>query len=101
MPAEPKYGLPAHTAMAWAFRIGRFTKRSWGHPKTSQWPRFFDSNAPHPSVRPAAEGSERTGQFIGPDRVVAPIRIDGPSRRCREEWSAERMRQDGSRKDVR
>jgi hypothetical protein len=33
--------------------------------------------------------------------VVAPIRIDGPSRRCREEWSAERMHQDGPRKDFR
>jgi len=95
MPAEPKYGLPAYTAMAGAVRIGRFAKRGWWHPKTNQRPQFLDSDSPHPSFRHAAKGSERAGQFIGPDRVVAPIRILGPSRRCREERSAERMHQDG------
>jgi hypothetical protein len=55
--------------------------------------------SPHPSFRRAAQSSERAGQLIGPDRVVAPIRIDGPSRRCREEWTAERMHQDGPGKD--
>ena len=101
MPAEPKYGLPAHTAMAGALRIGWFAKRGWGHPKTDPWPRFLDSDSPHPSFRRAAKGSERAGEFIGPDRVVAPIRIDCPSRRCREEWPAERMYQDGPGKDFR
>jgi hypothetical protein len=101
MPPEPKYGLPAHTAMAGALRIGRFAKRGWWHPKTDPWPRFLDADSPHPSFRRAAKCSERAGEFIGPNRVVAPIRIDGPSRRCREEWPAERMYQDGRRKDFR
>jgi hypothetical protein len=101
MPAEPKYGLPAQTTMAGALRKGRFTKRGWGRPKTDRWPRFLNSASPHPSFRRAAKGSERAGEFIGPDRVVAPIRIDGPSWRCREEWPAERMYQDGRRKDFR
>jgi hypothetical protein len=38
MPAEPKYGLPAHTTMAGALRIGRFAKWGWWYPKTHQWP---------------------------------------------------------------
>jgi hypothetical protein len=101
MPAEPKYGLPAHTTMAGTFRIGRFAKRGWGRPKTDRRPGFLNSASPHPSFRRTAKGSERAGEFIGPDRVVAPIRIDGPSRRCREEWSAERMYQDGYGKDFR
>ena len=101
MPAEPKCGLPAHTAMAGALRKGRFAKRGWGRPKTDPWPRFLDSDSPHPSFRRAAKGSERASEFIGPDRVVAPIRIDCPSRRCREEWSAERMHQDGPGEDFR
>jgi hypothetical protein len=71
MPAETKYGLPAHTAMAGALRIGWFAKRGWWHPKTDPWPRFLDS--PHPSFQRAAKGSERADQLIGPDRVVAPI----------------------------
>ena len=101
VPAEPKYGLSAHTAMAGALRIGRFAKRGWWHPKTNQWPRFLDSNSPHPSFRDAAKGGERTSEFIGPDRVMASIRIDRPSRLSREEWSAERMHQDGPGKDFR
>jgi hypothetical protein len=101
MPAEPKYGLPTHTAMAGSLRIGRFAKWGWGHPKTNQWPRFLDSESPHPSFRRAAKGSERAGEFIAPDRVAAPIRIDGPTRRCREEWSAERMHQNCLGKEFR
>jgi hypothetical protein len=101
MPAEPKYGLPAHTTMAGALRIGRFAKRGWRRPKTDRWPRFLNSASPHPSFRRTAAGSKRAGEFIGPDRVVAPIGIDGPSRRCREEWPAERMYQDGYGKDLR
>jgi hypothetical protein len=101
MPAEPKYGLPAHTTMAGALRIGRFAKRDWRCPKTDRRPRFLNSASPHPSFRRTTNGSERAGEFIGPDRVAAPIRIDGPSRRCREEWPAERMHQDGHGKDLR
>src|SRR5437016_10486675 len=93
MPAEPKNGLPAHTAMAGVLRIGRLAKWGWWHSKTYQGPRFLNSGSPHPSFRHAAQSSERAGQLIGPDRVVAPIRIDGPSRRCREEWTAEGMHQ--------
>ena len=40
MPAEPKYGLPAHTAMAGALRIGRFAKWGWWYPKTNEWPSY-------------------------------------------------------------
>ncbi len=101
MPAEPKYWLPTHTAMAGALRIGWFAKRGWGRPKTDPWPRFLNSDSPYPSFRRPAKGSERASEFIGPDRVVAPIRIDGPSRRWGEEWSAERMHQDGPGKDFR
>jgi hypothetical protein len=61
----------------------------------------LNSASPHPSFRRIAKGSERAGEFIGPDRVAAPIGIDGPSRRCREEWPAERMYQDGHREDLR
>jgi hypothetical protein len=79
MPAEPKYGLPARTTMAGALRIGRFAKRGWGRPKTERWPRFLNSDSPHPSFRRTAKGSERASEFIGPDRVVAPIRIESAS----------------------
>ena len=48
-----------------------------------RWPRFLNSASPHPSLGRTAKGSERAGEFIGPDRVAAPIRIDGPSRCCR------------------
>jgi hypothetical protein len=101
MPAEPKYGLPARTTMAGTLRIGRFAKRRWRRPKTDQRPRFLNSASPHPSFRRTAAGSKRAGEFIGPDRVVAPIGIDGPPRRCREERPAERMYQDGYWKDFR
>jgi hypothetical protein len=70
MPAEPKYGLPAHTVMAGTLRIGRFAKWGWWYPKTNQWPRFLDSDSPPPAFRRASKGSERAGQFIGPDWVL-------------------------------
>jgi hypothetical protein len=98
---QPKYGLPAHTTMAGALRIGLFAKRDWRCSKTDRRPRFLNSASPHPSFRRNAAGSKRAGEFIGPDRVVAPIGIDGPSRRCREEWPAERMYQDGYWKNLR
>ena len=67
---------------------------------STTWPTESES-APSLSTSEIETHAHGQHRHTGPDRVAAPIRIDGPSRRCREEWPAERMHQDGYWKDLR
>src|SRR5215213_2077034 len=110
-PAAPKIKVPSK-------RIGRLPAqaaeaRTSGHGGLAKWCRWHAkarrqivfltcrTEAPDPSIGSTGSSNQQPRQSVGTHWMRAPIRVDSPARRRRNEWFLQSVRKNGRRENGR